>query len=637
MRRLDPASVLWVSDGGEEGATPRPAVRRMLGASFDAVVLDLHPGADADEIGQVHGFVRGGGGLILRLGRRGAFSPSAKLQVFPHPSFEVGVRFDRRLERCLDEGTTEEPSAPLHPCPWPERGTDEQVQLVERLVSDLARPGACSVVLADRGRGKSSALGIALSRLPDSIRVAVSGPSPASAAEVLRFAGPRSSAGFVEPSRLFGEGEYDVVIVDEAAQIPLPILRRIVDRHPRARLVFASTNRGYEGTGRGFVMRFLQWLGATRADLMIHRLSQPIRWAEGDPVETVVWRALLLDAEAPVPPSIRSPVRHVVLERDELAGDETRLREIFGLLLHAHYRTTPSDLQRLLDAPNLDVHVLLEGARTVGAALVAKEGRLPSSICHEVAHDGRRLRGHALPETLMCHGTCPEAGELAYLRSVRIAVPSGRRREGLASQLVDAVHEIYSPDLFGTIFGATPELVRFRQAVGYHLVRLGGSLGRRTGEPAVVMVRPVTPAGWRLFGRLRKELARSLALQLELLRADGAWVGSAELTSLLHSDVGAAEPLTDYEMRRAVEAFAHGPRSYEASAHAVAAFVDSHGSLLSALSDVERTAVVGRVIQRESWSAVSVTAGQPSVPATMRLVRRAIGRMLSDASPSTGR
>jgi len=61
----------------------------------------------------------------------------------------------------------------------------------------------------------------------------------------------------------------------------------------------------------------------------------------------------LLDA-APAPDPIltaASPASSTFacVDRDALAGDEPRLRELFGLLVLAHYQTRPADLRHLLD------------------------------------------------------------------------------------------------------------------------------------------------------------------------------------------------------------------------------------------------------------------------------------------------
>ena len=264
--------------------------------------------------------------------------------------------------------------------------------------------------------------------------------------------------------------------------------------------------RGYEGTGRGFVLRFLEWVRGQAVPWVSLTLDTPIRFAPGDPVERWTREVLLLDAEVrptggavcaaggrfrsslaqPSSLAARAPeattgVRALALDRDALAKDEARLRALFGLLVHAHYRTTPGDLHRLLDAPNLRLHALVDGADVLGASVVALEGGLSRDRCTALAAGRSRIRGHALADTLVTQAFCPAAGELRLARSVRIATHPEVRRAGLARLLVEHVHAAHADvDLFGTLFGATPELVRFRRRLGYIVPRTGRGCNRST-------------------------------------------------------------------------------------------------------------------------------------------------------------
>ena len=204
--------------------------------------------------------------------------------------------------------------------------------------------------------------------------VVLTGPTPSAVTEATRFGGP----GFTDPRALLrGELHPDVIVIDEAAQLPVPLLERLVRTHPRARLAFATTTHGYEGTGRGFVLRFLRWLDDGERDVARLSLTEPIRWSTGDPLEALIRDVLLLDAQpARLPPEAGTWV-HAVLDREDLARDERVLTEVVGLLVHAHYRTTPGDVHRLLDAPNLTLHVLFEGPHVVAIGL-----RAPQSAEH---------------------------------------------------------------------------------------------------------------------------------------------------------------------------------------------------------------------------------------------------------------
>jgi tRNA(Met) cytidine acetyltransferase len=672
LAALRGAAMLWV--GGEheqdrcEALMPRHVATR-LGRSYDAVVLDAHDGVDADVLGQCHGLVWGGGALVLRLPEVGVVpSPEARarLAAFPHGPERVGTRFQAHVERAMARAEPLEPLEPLRPPSHHVAGSEQQARVIDELVRAWSSPGPTRIaVLADRGRGKSSALGIALRRLLEctASRVAVSAPEPEQAQEVFRFArgepSPSDDAGdrpqlppsgeasvrFVPLPELVRDdaSAFDVIVIDEAAQLPVPMLRRLVEAHAGAHVAFATTTHGYEGTGRGFSLRFLQWLERGPVPVARLGLSSPIRWDEGDPLERLVFDMLLLDAEParlehqPTPSIAHEPspvwleddaIRAVRLDRDALVADEPRLRELFGLLVHAHYRTTPSDLHRLLDAPNLELHALLLHDRVVAATILAHEGELPAALADDALHGRTRLRAHALADALVAHLGKPAAAGLRMLRSVRIATHPELRRRGLARRLVEHVHREHAPDLFGTLFGATPELLAFRRSLGYEVVRLSASRGARTGEPSVMMLHAASEPARALLTELRAELARDLPRQLELLRSDGGTLLDPALVASLGLGLPSPAPLDDARHHALVRAYAYGPRTFESVALALQRFVEMHRDRLDALAPAERRLVEGRVLAGYGWRRVAAHAGEPGVPAAMRGLRKAVRRLL---------
>ncbi|HLV65542.1 MAG TPA: GNAT family N-acetyltransferase [Polyangiaceae bacterium] len=647
--RLD--SVLTVGPG----AVPPGRVRAHLGGAFEAVVLDGFDGVDADLLGQIHGLVLGGGALVLCLPE--APPRSAALAVYPYTVCDVATRFFERLERYLgtSPAVTSAP-APLSRPTFVPRSTEEQEAVVARLGELFASPDPVrAALIADRGRGKSSALGLSVrrARALRRLHVAIAAPSGEAAREVLRFAGDDSPAPrFVPVAELLRPGSeaLDVILVDEAAQLPVPVLRALVRRHPNARIAFASTAHGYEGTGQGFMLRFLEWLraGEGRAPdpnrapprLELLTLSTPIRWLPNDPLERLVFDVLALDAEtAPVTRESRARPSAAgagapearELDRETLARDESLLRAVFGLLAHAHYRTTPGDLQRLLDAPNLAVHAMIHDGRVLAATVVAREGGLPPELCAALGAGRARIRGHALADTLITHAARPEAGSLRMLRSVRIATHPAVRGLGLGRALVEHVHRRYTVDLFGTLFGATPELLQFRRSLGYRLVRVGTARGARSGEPAAVMIRPGSERGARLVDSLVADLARDLSLQLELIAVDEGFELDPELARALAVDLPRAVELDGEEVAARVRRYLEGPQPFNAAAFAVTRFVEEHRSLLRGLCAPERALIEQRVMHRRSWEQVARAAGLDGPAAAMRALRPALRQLAARA------
>ncbi|MEN0066021.1 MAG: GNAT family N-acetyltransferase [Myxococcota bacterium] len=601
-------------------------LRRALGTTVQAVVLDGHHPLPAEAFGQAQGLIGSGGVLVVRLPETGVWPRDPRLAVPPFSVDDVGQRFTWRVVAALDTATD---LTLVKPPPVRERtmGTADQAAVVQFLRSGLDGPPACTVVTARRGRGKSSALGLALRHTVG--RVCLTSPDPRAVAEVVRFA-ERPDVAFIEPSRLrWGDFEPRLVVVDEAAALSVAWLQALVRRFEGAHFWFATTTEGYEGTGRGFGLRFGAWLGRQARPTSTLTLHEPIRYPADDPLERAVTHALLMTPRPPLAPT-RGTVHHEVWDREVLASDERALNHIFGLLVHAHYRTTPGDLQRLLDAPNLALHTLRQGDTVVAASIVALEGPLDEATIEALTTGTRRLRGQALPETLVSHAGVREAGALRFIRSVRIVTHPACRRRGLARQLVAAIHEHYAPDAFGTLFGATAAVVRFRQALGYVLVRLGASRGSRTGDPAAVMVRPVSARATEVVEQLRARLAARLETQLSLLARDDAGPRPKALEEALWEGLVAnSAPVPAVEVEQGVRGYTQGPRPLDAVVVELRQFVGWHGDLLARRSAEEQRLIRHRIVEGRPWWEAA-QAMQTSIPGTMRATRRAFAAFVRD-------
>ena len=634
-QHLAPTDQLWVSPTEAGSMRPRD-LRAHLGRGLALVCVDAHMGLDPDALAACHGFVRAGGALVIRLDPE-LPPPDARLAAWPFAPSEVGRRFESRTRASLFASLASHPAHPLPdpllPPPPIVGGTTEQAALVAALAFT---PGAATVLTADRGRGKSSALGLWLASLPTQLRVVVSATSPESVAEVLRFC-PRAPFVPLDALPAFPPASVDLIVIDEAATVFVPYLRRIAATHPHAHLVFATTVHGYEGTGRGFALRFLPWLEAHRSTTR-HTLREPIRWGLGCPLERAISDALLLGCD-PVDAPGQDISRIEILDRQAIsaftAESERDLADLFGLLVHAHYRTTPGDLRRLLDAPNLAVHVVRTdpGDRIVAACLVAREGGLTPELAAHVHAGTTRLQAHALADALVAHLGAKDAGPMTMIRSVRIATHPALRRLGLARALVEHVHNAYEVDLFGTLFGASPDLLAFRRSLGYRLLRVSASRNQRTGEPSVLMVRPVSERAGHLVDRLERQLSRELDTQLELLAAEPPGL-DPELERALFEGLPPPDPYTDDEALALVRDYANSPRTFESVATAITHF--AMAADLSMLTAAERAVVTSRAILHQSWELAAQSAGLAHPGLAMRAMRRAM-RSLVQAEPATDR
>lgn len=157
------------------------------------------------------------------------------------------------------------------------------------------------------------------------------------------------------------------LIVDEAAAIPAPLLRQLVSRFPRTLLT--TTVQGYEGTGRGFLLKFC----ASLPHLQSFTLSAPIRWAAGCPLESAISQLLIFNDEA----FRDAPMGEIALEAVNQSCWQTQpaLPEaMYQLLSGAHYRTSPLDLRRMMDAPGQAFRCARAGGAVAGALWLVAEG-----------------------------------------------------------------------------------------------------------------------------------------------------------------------------------------------------------------------------------------------------------------------
>ncbi|MBK1721970.1 tRNA(Met) cytidine acetyltransferase TmcA [Thiocystis violacea] len=554
---------VWLTDRAlAADALPLRSAHKLLGRDLDLLLYDAHSGFDPDGFGAATGAIVGGGLLVLLTPPLATWpalpDPQAeRIAVWPHRSRDVSGHFLERLTRVLQEDPhliqIDQGQRGLPPLPAaattataagrPSRALahactpDQQRALAAVLKTARGRARRPLVLKAHRGRGKSAALGLAAGQLlsTGARRILVTAPSQAAVESLFRHARAVLASGegaplaperahhlsFLPPGQLVSERPpADLLLVDEAAGIPAPLLESMLAHY--GRIVFATTVHGYEGTGRGFDIRFRDRLDRLTPDWRALELEQPIRWADGDPLEALCFRALLLDA-APAPDdqvAAATPLNCACERIDpaRLARDDETLRQLFGLLTLAHYQTRPMDLRMLLDGPNVRILVLRHAGSVVATLLAAAEGGFDDADLRNAIYRGqRRPRGHLLPQTLSAHAGIHGAPTLRYLRVIRIAVHPAAQGRGLGRRLLDALRQkalAEGLDCTGASFGATPGLIDFWQRCGHVPVHIGSSRNAASGEHAVVVLQGTTQAGQRLIAGAQRRLEAALTVLL---------------------------------------------------------------------------------------------------------------------------
>lgn len=486
---------------------PSREISGLLGREFRHAVFDARAGFDVSAFAALSGTLRAGSLLVLLAPPLAVWAGtpdsdslrwSDSAEPIPTPNF---IRhFCQTITRDPDAIVWQQ-SQPLTLPPFPDapdwqpaNGAPQREQ-AEILHALRAMPKGVAAVTAPRGRGKSALAGMLLNSIEG--RAVVTAPAKGATEVIARFAGEHFH--FMAPDALLASSHHaDWLIVDEAAAIPGPVLEKLVARFPR--VLLTTTVQGYEGTGRGFLLKFCAQFSA----LQRYTLSTPVRWAAGCPLERVVASALLFD-DTLIDQQPKGEVQLTSLAPDAWEHTPALAASVYELLCAAHYRTSPLDLRRMMDAPGQHVAVAQTDPVIAGALWLVDEGGLSPALSRAVWAGFRRPRGNLVAQSLAAHGGTPLAATLKGRRITRIAVHPHRQREGIGRALI---REACGEDYLSVSFGFTDALWHFWQQCGFELVRIGSHREASSGCYTAMALLPQSEAGHRLCEQARLRLHR---------------------------------------------------------------------------------------------------------------------------------
>lgn len=410
--------------------------------------------------------------------------------------------------------------------------TVNQAEAILRFIDAIAEKTLNSTVAltAGRGRGKSASLGIAIAAAvaQDYSNIFVTSPSPENLKTLFEFifkgfdamgyvehqdydiiqstnpsfnkaivrvdikrSGHRQTIQYISPNDNQVLGQAELLIIDEAAAIPLPLVKKLLGPY----LVFmASTINGYEGTGRSLSLKLIQQLrdqskniiknntqtqlvsrddstGGTKEIESIHitnrslvevSLDEPIRYAPGDPVESWLNKLLCLDAKLPkqIKYSTRgcphpSECSLFYINRDTLFSydpvSEAFLQRMMALFVSSHYKNSPNDLQLMSDAPAHQLYALF-------GPDVGKDASIPTPLCviqialeGEISKDsirnslsrGIRAGGDLIPWLISQQFQDDDFAGLSGARIVRIATHPDYTKMGYGSRAIQLLTDYF--------------------------------------------------------------------------------------------------------------------------------------------------------------------------------------------------
>ncbi|KAM7262099.1 hypothetical protein ACFE04_021176 [Oxalis oulophora] len=279
----------------------------------------------------------------------------------------------------------------------------------------------------------------------------------------------RQTIQYIQPHEHTKLSQVELLVIDEAAAIPLPVVKSLLGPY----LVFlSSTVNGYEGTGRSLSLKLLQQLeeksqmsaktveGSLSGRLFKKiELSESIRYASGDPIESWLNSLLCLDVTNSVPNISRLPPPSecslYYVNRDTLFSfhkdSELFLQRMMALYVSSHYKNCPNDLQLIADAPAHHLFVLLGPVDESKNQLpdifcviqVALEGQISQKSAIKSLSDGYQPFGDQIPWKFCEQFRDTVFPTLSGVRIVRIATHPSATRLGYGSAAVELLRRYF--------------------------------------------------------------------------------------------------------------------------------------------------------------------------------------------------
>ena len=261
-RDVLPGDWLIISDAEDFPQSVSPsALRTLLGREFQHAIFDARRGFHAESFAALAGTLRAGSWLLLLTppwscwatqpdGDSVRWADVAEPIATPHfiQHLQKLILADPQIKLLRQHHPAREPE-PLNLPTWHCQAPQQQAQILQQLI---AMPSGVAVITAARGRGKSALAGMLAQHNQHCL---VTAPGKVSTQVLAEFAGEHFH--FMAPDAILADEPFPQaqwLIVDEAAAIPAPLLFQLVQRFPR--VLLTTTVQGYEGTGRGFMLRF---------------------------------------------------------------------------------------------------------------------------------------------------------------------------------------------------------------------------------------------------------------------------------------------------------------------------------------------------------------------------------------------
>jgi len=369
--------------------------------------------------------------------------------------------------------------------------------------------------------------------------------------------------------------------------------------------VLATTTGGYEGSGQGFMLKFRAQLTATQ--FLHHRLIAPVRWGQQDSLEQWLNRVLMLKAETSHPAKPQEAYSIMMVSREQLSQNMDLLKQVYTLLINAHYRTRPSDLRQLMDNEHQQLLLAQAGGRVVGLLQLNQEGGFSAELSEQVFMGRRRPQGHLFAQMITAQAGVRDFACFRGLRVQRIAVDADYRLGGIGRELIKAAQQMVQEqqlDYLASSFAIDPGVTSFWQKLGFSLLHISSGSGTSSGRQTVAVMRALSPSAEKVTAQLQHKLKNYLPLWLYGYCRFMYW-----------SDVLAIIRLADIEYEFSqqdedeIDAFAHGFRGLELSQAVLQKLLINRSSEPGRLADEIVRPAIEKIASNRDWKDLAPDSG----------------------------
>jgi len=590
-------SSLWLGADAPEIFQNMPVKKAnsWLGKEKQVVVFDANSDFEPDSFAAISGIVVGGGFFILLMPEEEkwneVYSSYFGQRLIKSIKSNSAITLIKQNDKNINVTKNDVQTKNIQSCRKPYLTTDQQ-NAVERIEEQVVSVKNNPVVLiSDRGRGKSATLGFAAAKLVKAgiKNIVITAPRLRATDIIFKHLAELlpdaiitrgkvilgdSRIQFFSPDQLIIEDiNANLLMVDEAAGIPVPLLTSLLGKYSQC--IFATTVHGYEGTGRGFSLRFNKVLNEKNSDWLKLQMQTPIRWPVNDPLEKWMFSLLCLDAEIVDVSSFGkieiNDIEHRLFTKEQLVHNEVLLNEVFALLVLAHYRTRPKDLKSLLDDESLSLYITFYQQHVIAVAMVIREGGFTDSLSTQVYRGERRPQGHLLAQSLTYHCGIENAATFDYARIMRIAVHPELQQQGIGTDLLETIisnEKILGRDAIGTSFGMTNDLLNFWKKIKFNIVRVGLTREQTSGEHAAILLLALNDSGTKIF----EEAHERFKNQIPYLISDVLKKLPVEIVNNFQYQIDQSTSLNVFD-KTDLNSFINYSRNYELCIAALSKFV----------------------------------------------------------------